>query len=426
MNENQLELFKCRVLKTLYFSVFSALKSFYQQNIRMKEVFIVSVSRTPMGSFGGVFSSLTAVQLGAETIRDAYSKIGLDPAEIQEVYFGNVVQANNGQAPARQAALAAGLRNTVITTTVNKVCASGMKSVALAAQSIMTGQNDLIVAGGMESMSNIPFYLPNMRWGSKFGSVQAVDGLQRDGLVDVYDGKAMGVFADATAEKYDITREQQDAFAIQSYKRAAEATLNGKFKNEISPVSIPQRKGDPVLITEDEEFKNVFLDKIPGLRPVFTPTGTVTAANASTINDGASAIILASAEKVKELNLTPLARIVSFADAEHEPEWFTTAPVEAAPIALKKAGLTIDQIDFFEVNEAFAVVALNFAKSLNIPQEKMNIYGGGVALGHPLGSSGSRILVTLTSALHQEGGRYGLAAICNGGGGASSMVIEKM
>ena len=367
----------------------------------MKEVFIVSVSRTPMGSFGGVFSSLTAVQLGAETIRDAYSKIGLDPAEIQEVYFGNVVQANNGQAPARQAALAAGLRNTVITTTVNKVCASGMKSVALAAQSIMTGQNDLIVAGGMESMSNIPFYLPNMRWGSKFGSVQAVDGLQRDGLVDVYDGKAMGVFADATAEKYDITREQQDAFAIQSYKRAAEATLNGKFKN-------------------------VFLDKIPGLRPVFTPTGTVTAANASTINDGASAIILASAEKVKELNLKPLARIVSFADAEHEPEWFTTAPVEAAPIALKKAGLTIDQIDFFEVNEAFAVVALNFAKSLNIPQEKMNIYGGGVALGHPLGSSGSRILVTLTSALHQEGGRYGLAAICNGGGGASSMVIERV
>jgi len=392
----------------------------------MKDVFIVSVSRTPIGSFGGSLAGFSATDLGAASIKDAYTKIGLDPNEIQEVYYGNVVQANAGQAPARQAAIKAGLKNTVITTTVNKVCASGMKSVALAAMAIQTGQSDLMVAGGMESMSNIPFYLPNMRWGSKFGSVQAVDGLQRDGLVDVYGGKAMGVFADATAEKYNISREEQDAFAIQSYKRAAEATLNGKFKNEIGPVSIPQRKGDPVLFSEDEEFKNVFFDKVPGLRPAFTPTGTVTAANASTINDGASTLILASAEKVKELNLKPLARIVSFADAEHEPEWFTTAPVEAAPIALQRAGLTTDQIDYFEVNEAFSVVALNFAKSLNISQDKMNIYGGGVSLGHPLGSSGSRILVTLVSVLQNEGGKYGLAAICNGGGGASSMVIERV
>lgn len=392
----------------------------------MKEVFIVSVSRTAIGSFGGSLSQFSAVQLGAASIKDAYTKIGLDPNEIQEVYYGNVVQANNGQAPARQAALGAGLKNNVITTTVNKVCASGMKSIALAAQAIQTGQNDLIVAGGMESMSNIPFYLPNMRWGNKFGSVQAIDGLQRDGLVDVYGGKAMGAYADATAEKYNITREEQDAFAIQSYKRSAEATLNGKFQNEIGGISIPQRKGDPVLFTEDEEYKNVFFDKVAGLKPAFSPNGTVTAANASTINDGASTVILASAEKVKELNLTPLARIVSFADAEHEPEWFTTAPTVAAPIALERAGLTIDQIDFFEVNEAFAVVALNFAKKLNISEDKMNVYGGGVALGHPLGSSGSRIVVTLLSVLQQEGGRYGLAAICNGGGGASSMVIERL
>lgn len=391
----------------------------------MKDVFIVSVSRTPIGSFGGSLAGFSATDLGAASIKDAYTKIGLDPNEIQEVYYGNVVQANAGQAPARQAAIKAGLKNTVITTTVNKVCASGMKSVALAAMAIQTGQNDLIVAGGMESMSNIPFYLPNMRWGSKFGSVQAVDGLQRDGLVDVYGNKAMGVYADATAEKYEISREEQDAFAIQSYKRSAEATLNGKFKNEIGPISIPQRKGDPVLFSEDEEFKNVFFDKVPGLKPAFTPTGTVTAANASTINDGASTLILASAEKVKELNLKPLARIVSFADAEHEPEWFTTAPVAAAPIAVERAGLKMDEIDYFEVNEAFSVVALNFAKSLNIPQGKMNIYGGGVSLGHPLGSSGSRILVTLVSVLQNEGGKYGLAAICNGGGGASSMVVER-
>jgi len=392
----------------------------------MKQVYIVSISRTPIGSFGGSLAALSATDLGAASIRDAYTKIGLDPHEIQEVYYGNVVQANQGQAPARQAAIKAGLSKNVITTTVNKVCASGMKAVALAAQAIQTGQNDLIVAGGMESMSNIPFYLPNMRWGNKFGSVQAIDGLQRDGLVDVYDNKAMGVYADATAEKYQISREDQDAFAIQSYKRAAEATLNGKFKDEIGPVTIPQRKGEPVIFAEDEEYKNVFFDKVPSLRPAFTPTGTVTAANASTINDGASTLILASEEKVKELGLKPLARIVSFADAEHDPEWFTTAPVEAAPIALRKAGLTVDQIDYFEVNEAFAVVAMTFAKSFNIPYEKLNVYGGGVSLGHPLGSSGSRILVTLTSVLRNEGGRYGLAAICNGGGGASSMVIEAL
>lgn len=392
----------------------------------MKEVFIVSATRTPIGSFGGSLSGFSATDLGAASIKEAYTKINLDPNEIQEVYYGNVIQANQGQAPARQAALKAGLNKNVVTTTVNKVCASGMKSVMLAAQSIMLGQNDLVVAGGMESMSNSPFYLPNMRWGSKYGSVQAVDGLQRDGLLDVYNGNAMGVFADATAEKFGFSREDQDAFAIQSYKRSAEATLAGKFKNEIGAINIPQRKGDPVVFKEDEEFKNVFFDKIPSLKPAFSPNGTVTAANASTINDGASTLILASEEKVKALGLKPLARIVSFADAEHDPEWFTTAPVEAAPIALRRAGLTIDQIDFFEVNEAFAVVAMTFAKAFNIPYEKLNVYGGGVSLGHPLGSSGSRILVTLNSVLHQEGGKYGLAAICNGGGGASSIVIESL
>ncbi len=392
----------------------------------MKEVFIVSATRTPIGSFGGSLSGFSATDLGAASIREAYTKINLDPNEINEVYYGNVVQANLGQAPARQAALKAGLSKNVVTTTVNKVCASGMKSVILAAQSIMLGHNDLVVAGGMESMSNVPFYLPNMRWGSKYGSVQALDGLQKDGLLDVYNGNAMGVFADATAEKFGFSREDQDAFAIQSYKRSAEATLSGKFNAEIGAISIPQRKGDPVVFKEDEDFKNVFFDKIPSLRPAFTPNGTVTAANASTINDGASTLILASGDKVKSLGLKPLARIVSFGDAEHDPEWFTTAPVEAAPIALRRAGLTVDQIDFFEVNEAFAVVAMTFAKSFNIPYEKLNVYGGGVSLGHPLGSSGSRILVTLTSVLQQEGGKYGLAAICNGGGGASSIVIEAL
>ncbi len=392
----------------------------------MKEVFIVSATRTPIGSFGGSLSGFSATDLGAASIREAYTKINLDPNEINEVYYGNVVQANLGQAPARQAALKAGLSKNVVTTTVNKVCASGMKSVILAAQSIMLGHNDLVVGGGMESMSNVPFYLPNMRWGSKYGSVQALDGLQKDGLLDVYNGNAMGVFADATAEKFGFSREDQDAFAIQSYKRSAEATLSGKFNAEIGAISIPQRKGEPVVFKEDEEFKNVFFDKIPSLRPAFTPNGTVTAANASTINDGASTLILASGDKVKSLGLKPLARIVSFGDAEHDPEWFTTAPVEAAPIALRRAGLTVDQIDFFEVNEAFAVVAMTFAKSFNIPYEKLNVYGGGVSLGHPLGSSGSRILVTLTSVLQQEGGKYGLAAICNGGGGASSIVIEAL
>ncbi|QLH29233.1 MAG: acetyl-CoA C-acyltransferase [Candidatus Parvibacillus calidus] len=392
----------------------------------MKEVFIVSATRTPIGSFGGSLSGFSATDLGAASIREAYTKINLDPNEINEVYYGNVVQANLGQAPARQAALKAGLSKNVVTTTVNKVCASGMKSVILAAQSIMLGHNDLVVAGGMESMSNVPFYLPNMRWGSKYGSVQALDGLQKDGLLDVYNGNAMGVFADATAEKFGFSREDQDAFAIQSYKRSAEATLSGKFNAEIGAISIPQRKGEPVVFKEDEEFKNVFFDKIPSLRPAFTPNGTVTAANASTINDGASTLILASGDKVKSLGLKPLARIVSFGDAEHDPEWFTTAPVEAAPIALRRAGLTVDQIDFFEVNEAFAVVAMTFAKSFNIPYDKLNVYGGGVSLGHPLGSSGSRILVTLTTVLQQEGGKYGLAAICNGGGGASSIVIEAL
>jgi acetyl-CoA C-acetyltransferase len=392
----------------------------------MKAVYIVSAVRTPIGSFGGVLAGVSATQLGANAIKGALQKANVQASEVQEVFMGNVVSANLGQAPARQAALMAGISNLVPCTTINKVCASGTKAVMLAAQSIMLGHNDVVVAGGMENMSAIPFYVPNARFGYKYGNAEFLDGLVRDGLEDVYQKKAMGVFADATAKKYEITREQQDEFTVNSYKFAAENTGNGNFSKEIVPVEIPQRKGEPLLVSEDEEYKKVFFDKIPGLRPAFTPDGTVTAANASKINDGASALVLVSEEKLKALGLTPLARIVSFADAAHEPEWFTTAPTKAAPIALQRAGLTKEDISFFEVNEAFAVVTLAFNKVMDIDPAKVNVFGGAVALGHPLGASGARILTTLNNVLQHKGGKYGMIAICNGGGGASAMIIEKV
>lgn len=392
----------------------------------MKEVYIVSAVRTPLGSFGGVFAGLTAIELGSVAIKGALEKAGVPAAEVQEVFFGNVVSANLGQAPARQAALGAGLPLSVPCTTVNKVCASGMKSIMFGAQSIMLGYNDVVVVGGMESMSNIPYYVPNARWGYKYGDGALVDGLSKDGLTDAYDHQAMGVCADATAVKYGITREQQDAFAIRSYQRAAEATQQGWFGNEIVPVGVPQRKGDPLMVAEDEEYKRVDFSKIPGLRPAFTKDGTVTAANASTINDGAAALVLVSKEKAEELGLKPLARVVSFADAAHEPQWFTTAPVLAAPIALKRAGMTIADIDYFEVNEAFSVVSMAFAQEFNIADDRLNPFGGAVAIGHPLGASGARIVTTLNNVLSQKAGSVGMAAICNGGGGASAIIIEKV
>jgi acetyl-CoA C-acetyltransferase len=392
----------------------------------MKSVYIVSAVRTPIGSFGGMFAGLSAIELGSAAIKGALDKAGVDANLINEVYFGNVCSANLGQAPARQAALGAGLPYEVPCTTVNKVCASGAKSIMLAAQSLMLGQNDIVLAGGMESMSNIPYYVPKARWGYKYGNAELVDGLAKDGLTDAYDHQAMGVCADNTAKEYEISREEQDAFAIRSYKRAAESTESGKFKDEIVPVAVPQRKGDPLLLSEDEEYKNVNFDKIPSLRAVFTKDGTVTAANASTINDGAAALILMSEEKVKELGVTPLARIAGFADAEQEPKWFTTTPTKAAPKALKVAGLTFNDVDYFEVNEAFAVVTLAFNKLLNVDVEKVNVFGGAVALGHPLGASGARIVTTLNNVLHQQNGKIGVAAICNGGGGASSIVLERV
>ncbi len=392
----------------------------------MKTVYILSAVRTPIGSFGGMFSGVSAVELGSVAIKGALDKSGVDPASVQEVYFGNVVSANLGQAPARQAAKGAGLPDSVQCTTVNKVCASGMKSVMFGAQSIMLGYADVVVAGGMESMTNIPYYVPKARFGYKYGNAEFIDGLHNDGLMDAYDRGAMGVYADATAAKYDITREQQDAFAIESYTRVAKATDTGKFNNEIVPVSIPQRKGDPVLISTDEEYKKVDFSKVAGLRPAFTKDGTVTAANASTINDGAAALVLASEEYVKAHNLKPVARIVSFADAEQDPKWFTTTPTVAAPIALQRAGLKVSDVSNFEVNEAFAVVTLAFNKLLDVDPAACNVYGGAVAMGHPLGASGARIITTLNSVLQQESGRYGLAAICNGGGGASSIIIEKV
>ncbi|GAB4403889.1 MAG: acetyl-CoA C-acyltransferase [Bacteroidia bacterium] len=392
----------------------------------MKQVFVVSAVRTPIGSFGGAFKDLTAVQLGAAAIRGALARAGVEASLIEEVIMGNVVSANLGQAPARQAAILAGLSEAVPCTTVNKVCASGMKAIMLAAQGIMTGQTDLAVAGGMESMTNAPYYLPKARYGYGFGNGTLIDGMSHDGLIDAYDGQAMGVHADGTARDLHISREAQDTFAIQSYQRSAASTAAGLFRDEIVPVEVPQRKGPALLVQEDEEYKKVFFDKIPGLKPAFTPDGTVTAANASTINDGASALVLASEEKVRELNLTPVARIVSFADAAQAPKYFTTAPAKAAPIALKRAGLSLSDIDYFEVNEAFSVVTLAFNQLLDLDPTRVNVHGGAVSLGHPLGCSGARIVTTLNGVLQQRDARLGLAAICNGGGGASALILEKI
>lgn len=391
----------------------------------MKEVVIVGAARTPMGSFLGSLSSVAAPQLGAAAIRGALAKAKVQPDQVNEVFMGNVLQANLGQAPARQAAMAAGLPNAVPCTTVNKVCASGMKAIALAAQSIMVGDNEVVVAGGMENMSSVPHYFM-ARSGAKFGDVKLSDGMLKDGLTDVYNQTHMGNCAELCARERNISREEQDAFAIESYTRAAKAWADGKFTEEVVPVEVPQRKGDPVVVAEDEEYKNVRMDKISGLRPAFEKEGTVTAANASTLNDGASALVLMSREKADSLGLKPLARIVSFADAAQAPEWFTTAPAKAIPIALAKAGLSTSDIDYWELNQAFAVVGLANIKELGLDPAKVDVNGGAVALGHPLGSSGSRIIVTLLNVLRQNGGRFGAAGICNGGGGASAMVIEAL
>ncbi|MCH4552720.1 acetyl-CoA C-acyltransferase [Aestuariibaculum lutulentum] len=389
-----------------------------------KEVVIVSAARTPIGSFLGALSTVPAPRLGAIAIKGALDKIGLKPELVDEVLMGNVVQAGTGQAPARQAAIYAGIPNTVPCTTVNKVCASGMKSVMQGAQAIALGDAEIVVAGGMENMSLIPHYL-HARTGTKFGPATLVDGMQKDGLVDAYDEHAMGVCADACATEYNFTREEQDAFAIQSYKRSAAAWEAGKFGNEVVPVEVPQRRGDALIVSKDEEYTNVNLDKIPQLRPAFTKEGTVTAANASTINDGAGAVILTSKDKAMELGLTPLATIKSYADAAHEPEWFTTAPAKALPKALSKANISIDDVDYFEFNEAFSVVGLANMKLLGLNDSKVNVNGGAVSLGHPLGCSGVRIIITLLNVLEQNDAKIGAAAICNGGGGASAIIIER-
>ncbi len=390
----------------------------------MKEVVIVSVARTPIGSFLGSLSGIPAPRLGAVAIKGALEKINLAPDNVDEVLMGNVVQAGTGQAPARQAAIYAGIPDTVPCTTVNKVCASGMKAIMQAAQSIALGDTSIVVAGGMENMSLIPHYV-HMRNGQKFGPATLEDGMQRDGLVDVYDQNAMGVCADLCASEHQFSREDQDEFAIQSYNRSAKAWASGKFADEVVPVEVPQRRGEPILVNEDEEYKNVKMDKIPSLRPAFTKDGTVTAANASTINDGAAALVLMSAEKAKELNLKPLATIKSFADAAQEPKWFTTAPAKALPKALSKAGLKLNDVDYFEFNEAFAVVGLANMKLLGLTDKNVNVNGGAVSLGHPLGCSGARIVITLLSVLQQNNGEIGAAAICNGGGGASALILER-
>ena len=391
----------------------------------MKEVVIVSAVRTPMGSFLGSLSSVTAPKLGATAIKGALEKINLDANLVDEVFMGNVLQANVGQAPARQAAIFAGLSKSIPATTVNKVCASGMKAVMLAAQAIKCGDADIVVAGGMENMSLAPHYLYG-RKGNKLGDIKMVDGLVKDGLTNVYDQKHMGSCGDLCAREHHFTREEQDAFAIESYNRSAMAWKEGKFNNEIVPVEVPQRKGDPIIFKEDEEYKNVKMDKIPTLRPVFSKDGTVTAANASTLNDGASALILMSREKADELGLKPLAVIKGYADAAQDPEWFTTAPAKALPKALHKANLNLEDISYFEFNEAFAIVGLANMKILGLDSKKVNVNGGAVSLGHPLGNSGSRIIVTLINILEQNNAKYGAAAICNGGGGASAIVIEKV
>lgn len=391
----------------------------------MKDVVIVSVARTPIGSFLGSLSAIPATKLGAIAIKGALDKINLAPNKVQEVFMGNVVSAGLGQAPARQAAIYAGIPDSVPCTTINKVCASGMKSIMLAAQTIALGDADIVVAGGMENMSSIPHY-QYARNGSKFGAITMEDGMQKDGLVDAYDKVAMGVCADACATEYNFSREDQDNYAIQSYNRSAKAWSDGKFSDEVVPVLVPQRRGEPIIFKEDEEYKNVKMDKIPTLRAAFTKDGTVTAANASTINDGGAALVLMSAEKAKELNLTPLAKIKSYADAAHEPKWFTTAPAKALPKALNKANISIDDVDYFELNEAFSVVGLANMKILNIPDKKVNVNGGAVSLGHPLGVSGARIVIALTSILKQNNAKIGAAAICNGGGGASALIIENV
>lgn len=390
----------------------------------MKEVYIVSAVRTPMGSFNGSLSTIPATKLGATAIKSALNKINLDPKHVQEVIMGNVLQAGEGQAPARQASIFAGISDSVPCITVNKVCASGMKAISMAAQSILAGDNDVVVAGGMENMSAVPHYLPNSRNGQKLGNITMLDGLVNDGLTDVYNNYHMGNAAELCAKECNITREDQDEFAIESYKRSAKAWENGWFNNEVIPVEIPQRKGDSIVFDHDEEYKAVSFDKIPTLRPVFQKEGSVTAANASTINDGASAVILMSGEKVKELGLTPIAKIRSYADAAQKPEWFTTAPSKALPRALEKAGLSYADVDFYEINEAFSVVAIANNQEMGLDPAKVNVHGGAVSLGHPLGSSGSRIIVSLINVLKQHGGKIGAAAICNGGGGASAMVIE--
>ena len=391
----------------------------------MNKVVIVSAVRTPIGSFMGALSGVPAPKLGATAIKGALEKIGLSPDKVEEVLMGNVVQAGTGQAPARQAAIFAGIPDTVPCTTVNKVCASGMKAIMQGAQSIALGENSIVVAGGMENMSLIPHYT-YMRGGMKFGPATLVDGMQKDGLVDAYDQNAMGVCADACATEYEFSREDQDAFAIQSYERSAKAWESGKFKDEVIPVEVPQRRGEPILVTEDEEYKNVKLEKIPNLRPAFSKDGTVTAANASTINDGAAAVVLMSEAKAKEMGLAPLAYIKGYADAAHEPKWFTTAPAKALPKALDRAGVSMDDIDFFEFNEAFSVVGLANMKILGLEDSNVNVHGGAVSLGHPLGCSGARITITLLNVLKHNNGKLGAAAICNGGGGASAIVLESV
>tara|TARA_B100001287_G_scaffold276835_1_gene289895 strand:+ start:4542 stop:5720 length:1179 start_codon:yes stop_codon:yes gene_type:complete len=392
----------------------------------MKEVVIVSAVRTPMGSFGGALSSVPATKLGAIAIEGAIEKIKLDKNIIDEVFMGNVLQANLGQAPARQAAIFAGLSENIPCTTINKVCSSGMKSIIIAAQTIMCGDNDVVVAGGMENMSSVPHYFVKGRSGQKLGDMKLLDGMVKDGLTDVYGNKHMGVCAETCAKEMKFSRQEQDNFAIESYNKSNNSWKSGKFSNEIVQVEVPQRKGNAIIVTEDEEYKNVKLEKIPQLRPVFDKDGTITAANASTLNDGASALVLMSSEKAKELNIKPIAKIRSFSDAAQEPEWFTTAPAKAVNLAIKKAGLKKQDINFYELNEAFSVVGLANIKILGVNDDKVNVNGGAVSLGHPLGSSGSRIVVTLINILKQNKSKYGVAGICNGGGGASAIVIESI
>jgi len=392
----------------------------------MNEVVIVSAVRTPIGSFLGSLSSVSATQLGSIAIKGALEKINLNANEVNEVFFGNVLQAGLGQAPARQAALGAGIPNSVPCTTINKVCASGSKAIIIGTQSILSGDNEIVIVGGMENMSQVPSYLKTARIGQKLGNQTLIDGMVFDGLTDVYNNQHMGVCAEKCAEKYEFSREQQDEFAINSYKKSAKAWAEGKFDSEIIPVIIPQRKGEPIIFSKDEEFSNVNFDKIPTLATVFKKDGTITAANASTLNDGASALILMSRKKADELGIKPLARIISYADAAHDPEFFTTAPSKALPIAVEKAGLKMNDIEFFELNEAFSVVGLANIKLLELDSEKVNINGGAVALGHPLGSSGSRIVVTLINVLKQNKAKFGAIGICNGGGGASAIIIENL